>query len=155
MQLDDILKYGKRSDVYKGVKYDFIKLPYWMVKVEIADALQQGDIFGAVEVVVGEEVEQTKESAAFALWIFDSYKQILEMEEVALTSKPDQKLIDAGIERLNIFGELNVINTLAKGDILKYEEVKKLSYEDVFNKLLMDKIESEINKDYADSIIYK
>lgn len=153
MQLDSIIKYGKRSDTYKGVKYDFIRLPYWLVKVELASALQEGNLFKAVEIVVGEEVEQNKESASFALWLFDSFKQILEMEEKALSSKPNQKLIDAGIERMNIFGELNIINTLANGDLLKYEEVKNIPYEDVFNKLLMDKIESEINKEYADSYI--
>ena len=153
MQLDSIIKYGKRSDTYKGVKYDFIRLPYWLVKVELASALQEGNLFKAVEIVVGEEVEQDKESASFALWLFDSFRQILEMEEKALSSKPNQKLIDAGIERMNIFGELNIINTLANGDLLKYEAVKKLPYEDVFNKLLMDKIESEINKEYADSYI--
>lgn len=153
MQLDSIIKYGKRSDTYKGVKYDFIRLPYWLVKVELASALQEGNLFKAVEIVVGEEVEQTKESASFALWLFDSFRQILEMEEKALSSKPNQKLIDAGIERMNIFGELNIINTLANGDLLKYEKVKQIPYEDVFNKLLMDKIESEINKEYADNYI--
>ena len=147
MQLDDIVKYGKRSNELNGVKYNFIRLPYWVVKVEIANALEDGDLFAAVRAVVPDAVHSS-DAYAFALWILDSYKAVIEMEMKALSSTPDKKLKEAGIEQMNIFGELNVINSLANGDILRYEQIKQLPYEDVVNKLLMDKTENEINKEY-------
>ena len=48
-------------------------------------------------------------------------------------------------ERMSQFGQLNVINSLANDDILKWEKVEQLPYNSVFSKLLMDKIKNDIS----------
>lgn len=145
MQLDSIIKYGKRSNVLNGVEYDFVKLPYWTVKKLIPNALEQGDFMGAVR-AVEPNAEENKESLAFSLWLLDSYQAIIEMENKTLVSVPDAKLIDAGIERLNIFGIDNVIDTLAQGLIIYHEQIKQMPYEVVFTKLFKDLVTSEIQE---------
>lgn len=77
--------------------------------------------------------------------IEDNFKRINEYEKL-LFSETDSKLIGAGIENLNQFGDLNTIDALAGGDILKWELVLKLEWWDVFNKLYKTKIENDIRK---------
>ena len=50
-------------------------------------------------------------------------------------------------ERLGRFGVLNVINSLADGDITKWNDILKLPYTTVFTKLKMDKERAAINRD--------
>jgi hypothetical protein len=52
-----------------------------------------------------------------------------------------------GSERLQQFGIYNTLENLAGGDILKYKEIMKLSYSEVFTKLLMNKINSDLQQE--------
>jgi hypothetical protein len=76
-------------------------------------------------------------------FIEDQFDIINSMQK-RLETETDDKLINAGIEKLNVFGELNVIDVLAGGDILKWKKVLKLAWIDVYNKLYKNKIEQEI-----------
>ena len=53
-------------------------------------------------------------------------------------------------QRMSKFGVLNVIDSLAKEDVLRWEEITKLPYLTVFNKLLMDKEKSAISNEIAE-----
>lgn len=50
-------------------------------------------------------------------------------------------------ERMSRFGILNTIDSLAKEDILKWQEIEKLPYHIVFTKLKMDKERNEIQRE--------
>ena len=67
-------------------------------------------------------------------------------KENLLITETDSKLITAGIEELNQFGNLNTIDSLAGGDILNWKEVINLQWWDVFNKLYKNKIENKIKE---------
>lgn len=77
--------------------------------------------------------------------IESNFKKIASYEKMLQTSS-DAKLINAGIDSLSQFGDLNVIDALAGGDILKWKEVLDLEWWDVFNKLLKNKTEDKIRR---------
>jgi hypothetical protein len=54
---------------------------------------------------------------------------------------PEEK--QAGIDKLNVLGSINIIDALAQGDVLKYEQVLKLNYNVAFVKLYKNKLESD------------
>lgn len=52
-----------------------------------------------------------------------------------------------GYERMARFGTFNTIDSLAKGDILRWQEIEKLPYWLVFHKLMMDKENEQIARE--------
>lgn len=62
-------------------------------------------------------------------------QRVLEQEQRALQGEPspyEAQLQQAGVEQLQPFKDLAIIDTLAQGDILRYEQVEALPYEVVF-----------------------
>jgi hypothetical protein len=53
-------------------------------------------------------------------------------------------------ERMGKFGVLNLIDSLAKEDILKWKEIEKLPYLTVFTKLVMDNEKHKIQKEITE-----
>ena len=85
----------------------------------------------------------------FLFWIIDELKYWVQMEQTHLASDPDFDMLAAGIDKMNIFGELNTIDVLAGGDILKWDLVKALPYKDIFDKQLKSLKEGQFQKEYA------
>ena len=65
-----------------------------------------------------------------------------------MVSTPNAKMFQAGINKLDQFGLMNTIDNLAGGDVLKYDKVRKLKYNVVFDKQYREIILSEISKNY-------
>ena len=59
---------------------------------------------------------------------------------------PEPEMVAAGINELDELGDTNLIDALAKGDILKWEQVKDLPYEKIFDKQRKSTIESKIER---------
>lgn len=81
--------------------------------------------------------------------INEQFEDIYRLEK-SLQGYTDVDLSNAGADQMNQFGDLNVIDSLAGGDILKWKEVLQLDWWDVYNKLLKDKIEQDIQRRYAE-----
>lgn len=139
-------KYIRRKNTFKGKKYTLVELPFWTVKEELPNAFASGDVFKAVEIVTG-VYERSQEALSFGLYLLDSLEEVFKMENETLATKPNKKMIDAGVERMNIFGNMNVIRSLSK-NILDHDKIKQLPYERVFEELLAIKIENEIERAY-------
>ena len=76
----------------------------------------------------------------------------MDIEAQTLAYSPEQMEVDAGIEVFNQYGALNTLETLSGGDILKYELVKGLMYDEVYTKLLMNKDKRIFEKNYRDIV---
>ncbi len=87
-------------------------------------------------------------------WIKQEIKVILKKEQV-LNSKPNGKLIQAGIKKLNVFGELNTLIALGKQFGKSPTEVQQWSYRLVFSILYHEKTVNEIDKNYNNLISNK
>lgn len=74
-------------------------------------------------------------------------EELIKMEEFYLKTKHHDKKFEIvkGGKRLMPFGIYNTVDRLAKGDILKWDEVFKLPYIKVFTKLRIDKENNDIN----------
>ena len=75
--------------------------------------------------------------------------EILETEKNTLDRKPTGEQRRAGIERFNKYGMFNIVDALAKGDVLKWEQVLELDYNTVYLKLLKEKDESIFQEAYT------
>lgn len=81
--------------------------------------------------------------------LYSQLSKINELEAVKLRHVPTSEQRRAGIEKFDQFGIMNVVDSLAGGDILKYEQVLKIDYNTVFMKMLRSKVESDFQRRYS------
>lgn len=152
-------KTAKRTSSLFGIDIKDLKtLSFRVVKQVIPNCWESGDVILLIKEIFKEKDKHVTEQEinneginriiSFIFWILDSLEEINELENSQLSSIPEPEMINAGIENFNQFGIINIIDTLAFGDILKWKEIMELSYTDVFVKLKKNKLESEFNKKY-------
>lgn len=123
----------------------------------LRQAFKSGNIEAVCSAVA--TVTELRKDETFLLPIIDFYgiissikrdlEMLINMEINALTDEDDDPImieINAS-ERMSKFETLNLINSLANGDVTKWHEVEKLPYMVVFTKLVMDKERADIDKD--------
>lgn len=154
---DFLKKNGKRSSILFNFDFESIINNSWgFVKETIPDSLLKSDIENLIFLFAKDrginlflnDVSnlQVKEAMSFFLWLLDEIKSLKELESTYLVSEPDAKMLQAGINELDKFGFKNTLDNLAKGDVLKYDEIKKLPYHVIFDKQYMEVIKSKIEK---------
>lgn len=160
--LELILKYGKASNTLGQWKSKpFIELPFGLVKIEVPNLLSNGKIQEAIEKILSIQYSDfklnhsQKEIIAFTLWIREQLDFIHQIETTYLHSEPEPELLASGVHRLDEFGALATIDHLAGGDLLKHKKIKVLPYFEVYQKLKLDKIQTEIKKQYEKIITEK
>lgn len=157
--LDVIIKTGVRKNKVFGVEFEgLIYLPYWIVKVEIKELLINSKFSELIVLTLKEKGKDVsikdiskknhKELFSFVLWVKDELERIFNLEKEYLSNEPDADSINAGIRDFDELGEINTIDNLAGGDVLKWEEIKRLPYHTVFDKLRKNTIENKFNKRY-------
>lgn len=155
-----MVKYGKPSDTIGPYKSKaFIELPYGVVKKDLPILQKQDLIQDSIELILNCQFDNVdlsnvtgNEFLQFLLWIKDQQEFINNIEKNNLSSIPKAELMAAGIQRLDEFGSYVTIDSLASGDILKHEQIEKLPYYKVYEKLKLDKIQREIEEVYAEII---
>lgn len=154
---DFLVKNGKRSSKLFNFEFDSLIYSGWgLVKERLPELFTKGEfdrLFfemlrdrGYNVFMSAVQKMETNEAIKFILWIRDELEAIANLEKTYLVSSPSAKLFQAGINRLDQFGLLNTIDNLANGDILKYDEVRKLRYNVVFDKQYRDIILKEIQE---------
>ena len=76
---------------------------------------------------------------------------IKEKEKEAFGNNPGIDLVKAGIHKLNIFGNYNLISNLTGGDILKEELVMSLPYVRCLQFMAKKRVESEMSQALIDA----
>lgn len=158
--LDFILKNGKRSSVLDGFDFESLIHCSWkFLKETLPELMKKGNFEKLVHQAFVDRGQNRFEVdislmpvdsvMAFLNWIRDELNQISEMEREFLVSEPDPDMNAAGINDLDVFGNMNVIDSLSGGDVLKHEAVKSLAYSVIFDKQLKSIKENAINKKYA------
>lgn len=146
---------------FQGVELPlFSEIPYKVLKREVPAMFEAGQYEKGIYTLMRYSKKKIKftslknssneEKIALVFWIKRSYKEINDLEAKWLTTPPDPKLVSAGIRDLNILGDINLIDFLAKGDILKWKKIEKLPYGRIFEKQLKTTIEARIDKKYAE-----
>lgn len=157
--LDLIKKYGKASNALgKYVSKDFIELPYGIIRKDLP-TLQKKElhleyITSILACQYQEQIDlrgvSSNEIMSFMLWIKQQQEKIYKIEELYLSSDPDPLAISAGLHKLDEFGALSTIHSLAQGDILRHPEIEALPYYKVYEILKLEKANREIAKAYDD-----
>lgn len=157
---DFLIKNGKRSSIL--LNFDFESLIYlkWTTLKEVLPELFAKNNFEELFYLMLKDrgvnlfkadiknIEINK-AMSFILWIIDELRSVNELEKTYLTSDPDVKFLQAGGNNLNKFGLMNTLDNLAKGDILKYDLIRQLPYNVVFDKQYLEVTKSEIEKKLA------
>lgn len=154
---DFILKNGKRSNEIAGYKVEgLIYCSYGFLKFTLPELIKDCKFEELVIQLLQDinynpfyyEIEKVTvtDFFKFICFITDELKAIGDLEKNYLSGDSDIDLQVAGINELNQFGDLNIVDNLAKGDITKHEEIKKLRYHVVFDKLYKGLKETEIQK---------
>lgn len=94
-----------------------------------------------------------KEFLYFLKWVTKEFENISVLEAQLSKKEPEEEMTDmklqmCGVDRLEVFEEINVIDSLAGGDVLKWESIEQLPYEVVYTKLLKNKIDASIQRRY-------
>lgn len=83
-----------------------------------------------------------------AEFLFSQLRKTIETENKELASSVTSEQVRAGIHSFDQFSFYNTIDSLAGGDVLKYEQVLNLSYNVVFLKLKRTLLESKYKTNY-------
>lgn len=109
------------------------------------------DVIKAVEMVYNEKNALKMPLVRFyrcVRFITEEIQNIIRTEAKCFVKEPSplqNKLENAGLSQLQRFGDLPVIDTLAGGDIFKYEAIEKLPYMTVFYVLWYRTVTENIN----------
>lgn len=124
---------------------------------DIKDLMQAGTLDDIIKCVIIADGKTFKELRSMRILQFFAkvnsikaqMRDILNAEQSSLTSRHNNMKWETvgGSEKLAKFGIYNILDTLAKGDILKHEKILELNYADVFTKLYRDTIIGDLNKD--------
>ena len=152
---DFLSKNGKRSSVF--MDYDFESLIYseWgLLKFDLPDLFASGNFEQLLYLLLKDrginfflndiQKQPINKIIEFILWIKDELETIKELEKTYLSSEPSAKMFQSGINKLDQFGIMNTVDNLARGDILKYELIKKQKYNVIFDKQYREVITNEI-----------
>lgn len=152
-----LVKNGKRNSKLLNFEFDSLIYCKWgFVKETLPELFTKNDfeqLFflmlkdrGLFPFYVDVQRIDLSSAIAFILWLIDEMKSINELESQYLRSEPDIKMMQAGIQKLDKFGNLNTLDNLAKGDILKYDSIRKTPYNVIFDKQYMEVTKSDIEK---------
>lgn len=156
-EISFLIKHMKRNSVLLGYDFeDLTKSSFGFIKFRLPELLNTGNL----DLMIFEAFKDRKvnvfeydilqisynDAVGFLAWVLDELELIRVLEQEHLSSDPDIDMMAAGIKELNQFGDLNTIDVLASGDITKWEEIKKLPYNVVFDKQYKSVVENAIQK---------
>ena len=157
---DFLIKNGKRSS--KLLNFDFESLIYlkWgLLKEQLPELFAKNDFETLFFLMLKDrginvfksDVQNigVNKAMSFILWMIDEMKTIRELESNYLRSDPDVKLLQAGINKLDQFGLMNTLDNLTKGDILRYDSIRQMPYNIIFDKQYLEVTKSDIEKKLA------
>lgn len=83
----------------------------------------------------------------FRNYIVNEIRQIVEIENQVLNYEPSEDEIQAGIEKLSVFGVYSQLRSIATSFNQTVEWARKLKYEDAFVELCYQKMSSDFERD--------
>lgn len=156
IKIQQIKKYVKKSNKYGKHEFgNIIDLPFKDVE-ELKEAYKEGDILNLVIKSLKCDYKDLpkkdyKDFIYYLAFIEDQVLNVLKMEQAL--NKPDEDddglLSMCGIEKLEKYGALNVIDNLAKGNMLNWSKIEELPYNQIYTKLLMDKERATVQRTYS------
>lgn len=121
------------------------------IKKNIANDAALPEIFKYIEGIDEKQLMKMRITTFYGLYnsLLKQLEGILNAEDTHLTSIHSNYKWEAveGSKRLSVLGIIPMVDNLAGGDILKYEEILDIPYQTVFKKLMLDTIKGDIQQD--------
>lgn len=146
-------KAKKQNFLGKYKAKDLINLPYWFVKNDIPEMLQQGKFEKIMHLVLKHSKNNITfakvkafdnyEKCMFLFWVLDEIEKISKLEQRYLVVRKKAK-DKRDYSKLNEMGYFNVIDSIAKDYAYTHKQVKKLPYSLIFDIQARNKLISEI-----------
>lgn len=157
-QIDLMFKYGKGSN--KLGKYEslpYIELPYGIVRKDLLTLQKKNLHAEAITMLLECQHDNVKlknisqnDIISFLIWMKKEQDKLFQREKLYLSTDPDPYLLAAGVHRLDEFGALATIHTLAMNDMSKHPYIEGLPYYKVYEVMKLEKVQTEIQKAYAE-----
>ena len=157
-QLQLILKHGLRSNIINGIACKpLIQFSFQIVKFDVPNLLKEQKYVDLAKLLFDGKIGilNANNLLNFVLWVLDEVEYINKIESINLQTTPDADLINAGINQLDMFGYLNVVDMLTDGDMTKDEEILAKPYNNVLDKMIMNHMKGKVNKNYQKIISKK
>lgn len=146
-------KAGKRSATLQSVTIDDVRFLKFRTVTAIKDAIERADAqaeYDIISAVFSDKGEtytpisgNEKEVVKFLMFITDGIRAIANME---MDSFDPVESDGVDTSKLEIFKELNIIDSIAGGDVLKWEAIQEQPYWNIFLKMLKTQEENKIEK---------
>lgn len=158
--LERLLKFGKGSNkLGNHTSKPFTELPYGVVRKDLPTLQKKGLHLDYILLILECQFDEVdisdvtaNEMMAFLLWIREQQNKIYNIEKAYLSSEPDAEQIAAGINKLDEFGALSTIHSLAQGDILRHPQIEALPYFKVYEVLKLEKTNRDIKRAHEEII---
>ena len=142
------------ADIYQQPYSNIVNLKMWFQELNDPDTYV--DAFVSIMETMF-SVEKSDVMNADIIDLFAAFNRVsfllnelIEREDNTLPVAPDPKMVEAGLDRLEKFGELNRIDSLAGGDLTKWKDVEQMPYQEVYAKMYMDAEHARIQKAYIE-----
>lgn len=127
----------------------------WCDVMDLLEKINQLTPFEIVELAVKDKVDENtllkteaNEFMGFLKFLLNESEQILQLMG-ELKKEPKTDLVRAGIDKLNVFGNYNIYYSISKNP-LDWDEISEVPFYKMYTKLLMDKVNEEINERYQE-----
>ena len=148
----------KRKDI-KPKEFDFWKLK-WNDIILLRHYLKEKDVKAVHKLVYGINdkdflrLDLFNCSACYK-WVASKINDINAIEKDRLASEPTSEEKEAGVDRLNEFDYSVALDSLAGGDLSKYDYLLNLPYAKIFRKMCLDKTIREIQQENLKNVSRK
>lgn len=119
---------------------------------KIISSQTEGWEFEAINICFNLTYPQIKNLSVYTFFSTIDYvsKNLLEIleKEKALQREPNFELLESGVEKLNKYGEVLTIDSLARSYGVSWEEIGKWKYSKIFTILMLEKERAEIQEQY-------
>lgn len=155
----DLYKYIKeRNKLFGSKRKDISMLKFLFVKEELPKLLnnsQYNDIiiktidfrYSVVLKVLLVTLSKYKK-LEYCIGVKNAFEKQMELEQRILSKPPTAEQVDAGIQRLDIFGSQGILRGLVDNNPMVFEDIKKYTYGQIFDTLLY----SRLTNDYLDKL---
>lgn len=151
-----LYNYAKESNEIAGYKSrELYELPFTFVRVRLPELFKNNNDIAVIEAIMIQQHRRFdiskadwKEIIYFIKWVNNQLYVLNEAERKNLSSEPDLKMMNAGVNKMDEFGYRPVIARIAKDWNIRIDEVWQLPYHTIYSKMKEDKIWSDIQDKY-------
>jgi len=155
-QYKTLYEYATPSNEIGGYKSKHLyELPFNFIRVVLPELFKHNNDIKVIESIMLQQYRRFdikksdwKQLIYFIKWVNIELANLNKAENDELSTPPDLKMMNAGVNKMNQFGYRPVIARIAKDWNMSIDDVWALPYHTIYSKMKEDKVWSEIQEKY-------